>query len=429
MYSITIMALVVAFIMKTHANRTTIFSCDFNSGLTLECSFLPTVTGSNLQFSSGSPVDSTEPQRPASDATSIITPINGSICNLPYQINGWDMHFCLKQDDADVYTCPTDVSNASRCTTGKYGYATVNQTKTFDQTYSTIVRNNTAVEQCLTFYYYFTNHLFNPTIEVFWQSLTPYSEDHISIIKVASQRENKWYKSSTSFVTNSSNFFLKFQFHRDSGSNANDFTFAVDDISITSDLCNTAQPSLQNFTIDVTDESTNYISSSESYSTNIPMDLDESTLLAQSSSSILVNISAEDIGTSSDFELIFNLSSTRASTVVNQPYSTEAVSTSKVPSSSTTIKREETFSSTIQLLTNTSTATTSIQTTTQSSSAFMTRSNVNTALIIGLSVGLALPMTVLSTIGLVYYFKYYRSMSYRTRRRIHTNRTITFNDD
>ncbi|CAF1078783.1 unnamed protein product [Adineta ricciae] len=405
MYSITIMALVVAFIMKTHANRTTIFSCDFNSGLTLECSFLPTVTGSNLQFSSGSPVDSTEPQRPASDATSIITPINGSICNLPYQINGWDMHFCLKQDDADVYTCPTDVSNASRCTTGKYGYATVNQTKTFDQTYSTIVRNNTAVEQCLTFYYYFTNHLFNPTIEVFWQSLTPYSEDHISIIKVASQRENKC------------------------GSNANDFTFAVDDISITSDLCNTAQPSLQNFTIDVTDESTNYISSSESYSTNIPMDLDESTLLAQSSSSILVNISAEDIGTSSDFELIFNLSSTRASTVVNQPYSTEAVSTSKVPSSSTTIKREETFSSTIQLLTNTSTATTSIQTTTQSSSAFMTRSNVNTALIIGLSVGLALPMTVLSTIGLVYYFKYYRSMSYRTRRRIHTNRTITFNDD
>ncbi|CAF0986372.1 unnamed protein product [Adineta ricciae] len=376
------------------------------------------IMGLNLQFSSGSAVDSTEPQRPASDATSIITPINGSICNLPYQINGWDMHFCLKQDDADVYTCPTDVSNASRCTAGKYGYATINHTKTFDQTYSTIVRNNTAVEQCLTFYYYFTNHLFNPSIEVLWQSLTPYSEDHISIIKVASQRENKC------------------------GSNSNDFTFAVDDISITSGLCSTAEPSLQNFTIDVTDESTDYISSSESYSTNIsssesystniPTDSDQSTLLSQSSSSILVNTSPEDIGTSSDFELISNLLSTRASTA-NQQYSTEVVSTSKVSSIFTTIKREETFSSTIQLLTNTSTATTSIRTTTQSSSsissAFMTRSNINTALIIGLCVGLVLPMTVLSTIGLVYYFKFYRSMSYRARRRIHTNRTITFNDD
>ena len=202
------------------------------------------------------PLVSFDRLRRISCAYLLVTPINGSICKLPYQINGWDMHFCLKQDDTDVYTCPTDVSNASRCTTGKYGYATINQTKTFDQTYSTIVRNNTAVEQCLTFYYYFTNHLFNPTIEVLWQSLTPYSEDHISIIKVASQQENKWYKSSTSFVTNSSNFFLKFQFHRDSGSNANNFTFAVDDISITDNLCNTAEPSLQNFTIDVVSSST-----------------------------------------------------------------------------------------------------------------------------------------------------------------------------
>ena len=202
------------------------------------------------------------------------TPINDSICNLPYQINGWDMHFCSKQDDTDVYTCPTDVSNASRCTTGKYGYLTINQTKTFDQTYSTIVRNNTAVvEQCLTFYYYFTNHLFNPTIEVLWQSLTPYSEDHISIIKVVPQRENKWYKSSTSFVANSSNYFVKFQFHRDSSSNASDFTFALDDISITSDLCDTTEPSIQNFTIDVVSSSTSSWSHRLTYRHCRPMKL------------------------------------------------------------------------------------------------------------------------------------------------------------
>ncbi|CAF1283503.1 unnamed protein product, partial [Rotaria sordida] len=208
-----------------YATRTMLFNCDFNAETSLSCSFIPS-TGPNLLTLPADAPDLTscrKPNRPLSDATSVITPINGHMCNLPYKINKWDMHFCLRQNTTNIYTCPTSISNMSVCAsgkilpkfslmniysdnTGKYGFASTNTTNRFERTYTSFVRNSTVDEQCLTFYYYFTDASRNPKIDVLFGSPFGSSLDDTIIVTVIPQTDNKWYKSETSFSINFTNY-------------------------------------------------------------------------------------------------------------------------------------------------------------------------------------------------------------------------------
>lgn len=76
----------------------------------------------------------------------------------------------------------------------------------FERTYTSFVRTNTFDEQCLSFYYYFTDPSRNPTIEVLLESLSGTNQTKINITKVFPQVENKWHKSETSFSMNDPNY-------------------------------------------------------------------------------------------------------------------------------------------------------------------------------------------------------------------------------
>ncbi|CAF1472202.1 unnamed protein product, partial [Rotaria sordida] len=241
-----------------YATRTMLFNCDFNAETSLSCSFIPS-TGPNLLTLSANAPDLTscrKPNRPLSDATSVsklysnhfyfkltfilfffVTPINDHMCNLPYKINKWDMHFCLRQNTTNIYTCPTFISNMSVCASGKYGFTFTNTTNRFERTYTSFVRNSTVDEQCLTFYYYFTDASRNPKIDVLFGSPFGSSLDDTIIVTVIPQTDNKWYKSETSFFINFTNYALKFKLTRDNGIDSTEFYFALDNILITSGLC------------------------------------------------------------------------------------------------------------------------------------------------------------------------------------------------
>ncbi|CAF3977505.1 unnamed protein product [Rotaria sp. Silwood2] len=295
--------------------------------MSINCAFLPS-TGSNLlTWPADAPdlTSSEQPNRPLSDATSVTTPINGHMCNLPYRINNWDMHFCLRQNKTDVYTCPTFTSNMSICASGKYGFAFTNSTDSFDQTYTSFVRNSTVGEQCLTFYYYFTDESRNPKIDILSGLSFGSSLDDIRIVTVTPQTENKWYKRQISFFTNSSNYALKFKLSRDSGINSTEFYFALDDILITSELC---ELELDNFTMSTDEAMLTQLTST----TELIFSINNNTSHSIESITTNVSIDSNYLTSPSENSIIVSESSSKDSTPIVYSFSTDSIVSYESPS-------------------------------------------------------------------------------------------------
>lgn len=120
----------------------TLFNCTFDDGFNDDCDFnglLP--MNDKLEISDGQVLNTDTlipPNRPLSDVTSvckfytisvqtlnifcksIVSPtINGEMCLFPYNLNGWDMNFCLYQTNTNYSQCPTESGNQT-CVKGYF---------------------------------------------------------------------------------------------------------------------------------------------------------------------------------------------------------------------------------------------------------------------------------------------------------------------
>ncbi|CAF3384783.1 unnamed protein product [Rotaria socialis] len=222
----------------------TLFNCTFDNGLVDDCNFPAVLTvADTLDIDIGYTLTDgsiTPPGRPLSDASSVFLPTdNGETCLFPYELNGWDMHFCLFQENTNDSTCPTKSGNQT-CARGLYGYKTTADPLGFLDIYrsvQTIIVNSTDEELCLSFYYYFTNSLREPNITIVMSGQLNTSNSE-TIVNVTASGEDRWYYSQTTFIVLPDTYRLTFYFRRAPDvSDTTNFTFALDNISITTGSC------------------------------------------------------------------------------------------------------------------------------------------------------------------------------------------------
>ncbi|CAF4689668.1 unnamed protein product [Rotaria socialis] len=222
----------------------TLFNCTFDNGLVDDCNFPAVLTvADTLDIDIGYTLTDgsiTPPGRPLSDASSVFSPTdNGETCLFPYELNGWDMHFCLFQENTNDSTCPTKSGNQT-CARGLYGYKTTADPLGFLDIYrsvQTIIVNSTDEELCLSFYYYFTNSLREPNITIVMSGQLNTSNSE-TIVNVTASGEDRWYYSQTTFIVLPDTYRLTLYFRRAPDvSDTTNFTFALDNISITTGSC------------------------------------------------------------------------------------------------------------------------------------------------------------------------------------------------
>ncbi|CAM4901198.1 unnamed protein product [Rotaria socialis] len=222
----------------------TLFNCTFDNGLVDDCNFPAVLTvADTLDIDIGYTLTDgsiTPPGRPLSDASSVFLPTdNGETCLFPYELNGWDMHFCLFQENTNDSTCPTKSGNQT-CARGLYGYKTTADPLGFLDIYrsvQTIIVNSTDEELCLSFYYYFTNSLREPNITIVMSGQLNTSNSE-TIVNVTASGEDRWYYSQTTFIVLPDTYRLTLYFRRAPDvSDTTNFTFALDNISITTGSC------------------------------------------------------------------------------------------------------------------------------------------------------------------------------------------------
>ncbi|CAM4840699.1 unnamed protein product, partial [Rotaria magnacalcarata] len=222
----------------------TLFDCTFDNGLVDDCNFTGVFTiADTLEIDEGYTLTNynfTSPDRPLSDASSVFSPTNnGEMCLFPYELNGWDMHFCLFEENANDSTCPTKSGNQT-CARGQYGYKTTADPASSIDAYrsvQTIIINSADEENCLSFYYYFTNSLREPNITIIMSGQSNISNVR-NIVTVKANDENRWYYSQTTFILPADAYRLMLTFRRaDDFTDTTNFTFALDNISITTGSC------------------------------------------------------------------------------------------------------------------------------------------------------------------------------------------------
>ncbi|CAF1554229.1 unnamed protein product [Rotaria sp. Silwood1] len=193
----------------------TLFNCTFDSGFVDDCIFqsvLSPTNNLNLSIDQTLPANSINlPDRPLSDATSVFSPtMEGEMCQFPYDLNGWDMYFCLYQETTKNYTCPTNLGNQT-CIKGQYGYKTTSDPKGFTEIYKSVtamVINSTDEYQCLSFYYYFTDSFREPSI-IFRMSATSNTSNSQNIVTVKPNDANRWYYSQTTFMVAPDEYYVR----------------------------------------------------------------------------------------------------------------------------------------------------------------------------------------------------------------------------
>ncbi|UJR21668.1 hypothetical protein I4U23_024745 [Adineta vaga] len=234
--------ILILFILTKYSQQqlTTLFNCTFDSGLIDDCMFNGLIPFNDiLDVDEGQTmIDSYD--RPFSDVTSVFSPtINGDMCEFPYDLNGWPMHFCIYEENSNNYTCPTKSGNQT-CLQGRYGYKTTSDSKGFVGIYksnSTILRTSIDEQHCLRFYYYFTNNFQSSSI-----SFRMHTDANITssqhIVIVLPNDEQKWYFSQTTFTPVADEYYLIFVLlRRENYNHTTNFTFALDNISIINGPC------------------------------------------------------------------------------------------------------------------------------------------------------------------------------------------------
>ncbi|CAF0938284.1 unnamed protein product [Rotaria sordida] len=443
----------------------TLFNCTFDSGFADGCIFqgiLP--PGDTLEIDIGQALSDNSidpPNRPLSDATSVFSlTMNGEMCQFPYDLNGWDMYFCLYEESTKNYTCPTNSGNQT-CIKGQYGYKTTSNPMGFLAIYKSltaIIINSTDEKQCLRFYYYFTNSFREPSI-VFRMAATFNTSNGQTIVIVQPNDTNRWYYSQTTFTLSSDEYYLMLGLSRASDlSDTTNFTFAIDNISITNGACSyvfndsiTTDGLIFNETstmsIDLETDATNTNTTIEMIESSTTATIQETIITSQQSftptsmtstaaTNSIITSSFTTLGSSTIFGSSINTDN--STTIGSSPTSTQSITTTTAASSTisdSTSSTRTTFitassstnsssttsstitSSTITSSTRTSTNTIPINATTKTttiSSTTTTSSNISTTkpksknlfLPLGLSLGLGIPLLVTIIIIAVYVVKF-----------------------
>ncbi|CAF2940747.1 unnamed protein product [Rotaria sp. Silwood2] len=244
MVKIIIIFLLIFITYSQSQEINTLFNCTFDSGPVDDCTFqgiLSPADSLDIDIGQSLTADSIgSPDRPLSDATSVFSPtMEGEMCQFPYYLNGWDMYFCLYQESIQNYTCPTNLGNQT-CIRGQYAYKTTSDPNGFAEIYksvTTITINSTDEDQCLSFYYYFTNSFREPSIS-FRMSATLNTSNSQNIVIVKPSNANKWYYNQTTFRVTPDEYSFMIGFYRAEDLNdTTNFTFAIDNISIINGPC------------------------------------------------------------------------------------------------------------------------------------------------------------------------------------------------
>ncbi|CAF3762982.1 unnamed protein product [Rotaria sordida] len=382
----------------------TLFNCTFDSGFADGCIFqgiLP--PGDTLEIDIGQALSDNSidpPNRPLSDATSVFSlTMNGEMCQFPYDLNGWDMYFCLYEESTKNYACPTNSGNQT-CIKGQYGYKTTSNPMGFLAIYKSltaIIINSTDEKQCLRFYYYFTNSFREPSI-VFRMAATFNTSNGQTIVIVQPNDTNRWYYSQITFTLSSDEYYLMLGLSRASDlSDTTNFTFAIDNISITNGACSyvfndsiTTDGLIFNETstisIDLETDATNTNTTIEMIESSTTATIQQTIITSQQSftpTSMTSTAATNSIITSSFTTLGSSINTDNSTTIGSSPSSTQSITTTTAASSTisdSTSSTRTTFitasSSTTSSTITSSTITSS--TTTSSTTTFSTRTSTNT---------------------------------------------------